>query len=134
MALGVELRLLTTAEGGRSKAIGVADDYEDFDYRPNWGLPWMSHAEQTGAPVLCFESFPVQLAVTVRAVLVPLYPQMLPEWKRVAVGDELRMYEGARVCGIATVEWIAPTDNRVSEDDRARFCAWARRDGAAPLS
>jgi hypothetical protein len=85
----------------------------------------MAHGEQTGAPVLCFGTFPVELGSITRAVLVPAFPEMLPQWERVAVGDELRMYEGSRICGRATVWWIDRTTQRIADDDRARFCAWA---------
>lgn len=90
----------------------------------------MEPPNQTGAPVLCFEFFPVPLGASLRAVIVPAFPQTLGEWRRVEVGNELRMYEGPRICGTATVEWIEPMDDTVSEIDQERFCTWATNGGS----
>jgi hypothetical protein len=60
------------------------------------------------------------------AVIIPLAETALPQWKRVGVGDELVLYEGARACGIGFVVWVAATLSPVPEDDVDCFCAWAR--------
>ena len=131
LALGIELRLRTTPEGGRSRPIGIDPEYPRLQYRPNWGLPGMTGAEQVGAPVLCFGHYPVRPGDRTRAVIIPLVDLSLEHWRTVAVADELRMFEGPRVCGLATVEWIAPSTRPVPAEDARRFCAWVRG-GAAP--
>jgi hypothetical protein len=126
-AVGITLNLLTTAEGGRRTPLGSAGtDYVSFQYRPNWGLPGMKNAEQVGALVLCFGHFPVELGDTTRAVIVPFAPRSLDKWWRIEPGVELRMFEGARICGRATVEWITETGHPLSELDERKFLAWAQ--------
>lgn len=126
LALGVSLRFLTSDEGGRSKALGIADtDYVKYAYRPNWGLPDMTGTDQVGAPVLWLQHFPVNLGDTVRAVIVPLAPGSLHLWERVHPGDVLRMFEGPRVCGQAVVEWVRRTVRPVPDADTDRFIVWA---------
>lgn len=124
LAVGVELTLLTTEDGGRRHPIG-GDEYPPCRYRPNWGLPGMRPPEQAGAPVQCFGHFPVMLGDTLRAVLIPLAPE-LPGWRDLRGGEVLPMYEGARVCGRATVVWIGAVTLPLPESDAASFAAWAR--------
>ena len=129
LALGIMLRFLTTEEGGRSTPLGLpGSEYARFQYRPNWGLPGMTGTDQVGAFVLWLGQFPVRLGQTVRAAIVPLAPGSLPLWQAVHRGDELRMFEGARVCGLATVEWVRPTRRPVPDEDQDMFVAWV--DGA----
>lgn len=87
LALGIELRLTTTEEGGRTKTLGVDDDYRNLQYRPNWGLPGMTGTDQVGAPVLCFGNFPLALGDRTRAVIIPLVDLSLDLWRAVQVGD-----------------------------------------------
>lgn len=126
LALGIELRLTTTEEGGRSKPLGVDDNYRSLQYRPNWGLPGMTGTEQVGAPVLCFGNFPLALGDRTRAVIIPLVDLSLELWRAVQVGDDLRMFEGPRICGEACVIWTTSTTRPVDQADETRFCAWAR--------
>ncbi len=124
-ALGIELAFVKTEDGGRTNPIG-GDIYTPLGYRPNWGLPGMTPPEQTGGPVLCFGRYPVHPGDRVRAVIIPMFPDRVPTWAAVAVGDVLPMYEGARVCGRGTVRWISQAQLPVSEHDHARFCEWTR--------
>lgn len=125
LAVGVELTMLTTAEGGRHNPIG-GDEYPPCGYRPNWGLPGMTPPEQTGAPVQCFGHFPVMLGDTLRAVLIPMFPEEVPGWHDLRGGEELPMYEGARVCGRATVVWIRAVTLPLPESDATRLAEWAK--------
>jgi hypothetical protein len=124
-ALGVDLQVVATEDGGRTKPIGIADEYPPMQYRPNWGLPGMAPPEQTGAPVVCFGSYPVLPGDTLRAVIIPMFPDRVGAWSFVEVGDPLLMYEGSRVCGRATVRWVRRSQHPVPESDQARFCDWA---------
>ncbi|NTW38509.1 MAG: hypothetical protein HGA44_01265 [Cellulomonadaceae bacterium] len=124
-AFGVLLQLTTTAQGGRqTPLLGGAGPEARFAYRPNWGLPQMAPPEQTGAPVLAFSAQHIHPGDQVRVVIVPPYPQMLPEWSRVVIGDVLPMYEGSRVCGHGRVLWRRDTYLPVPEPDERRFRAW----------
>lgn len=132
LALGLRLRMLTTTEGGRSKDLGLpGSEYEQYQYRPNWGLPGVSGTEQVGAFVLWLSPFPARLGDTVRAVIVPFAPGSLPLWEQVRVGDELRMFEGPRVCGKAIVEQVWDTTAPLPEEDAARFVRWASATGTS---
>ncbi len=131
-AYGVLLRLTTTAQGGRqTPLLGGAGRDARFQYRPNWGLPQMSAPEQTGAPVLAFSKANIHPGDEVRVVIVPPYPQMVSEWKQVAIGDVLPMYEGLRICGYGRVLWRRDTQLPVPEQDEERFRAWVL-DSTAP--
>lgn len=126
LALGLRLRLLTTAEGGRRKPLGLPDaQYERYQYRPNWGLPGMEGTDQLGGFVLTVSPFPVDLGETVRAVIVPLYPASMPLWRNLGVGDRLNMFEGPRVCGEATVEVVWETQRPLPDADADQFEDWA---------
>ncbi|MCO8125850.1 hypothetical protein NHL50_01345 [Acidimicrobiia bacterium EGI L10123] len=91
-ALGIELEVVKTEDGGRVNPIG-GDDYPPMAYRPNWGLPGMTPPEQTGGPVLCFGHYPVSPGDRVRAVVVSMFPDRVPSWSDVRVGDVLPMYD-----------------------------------------
>lgn len=123
LAVGVELYVIPTEEGGRVHPIG-GDDYPELAYRPNWGLPEMTPPEQTGAPVLCFAHTPVELGDTVRAVIIPMYPDAVPGWSTLRIGDALPMYEGTRVCGRGTVAWVLAADRPLSDSDREHLYEW----------
>ena len=131
LAFGLELRLTTTAEGGRKTPLGLVD-YEALQYRPNWGLPGMEHPAQVGAPVLCFGSTPLHPGDRTRAVIIPLVDLSLPLWEEVKVGDELRMYEGPKVCGYGLVAWVAKTLRPVPLSDHKKFDTWCRGSAAPP--
>lgn len=85
----------------------------------------MTGANQVGAPVLRFGREPIAPGESTRAVIVPLAPQSMHLWREVKIGDELRMFEGPRVCGIGVVRWVADTERPVPETDDARFASWA---------
>jgi hypothetical protein len=126
IALGVTLTLTATEDGGRQKALWVENEpYKPYGYRPNWGLPGMAGTEQAGAFVLSLGHVPFAPGETDRAVIVPFMPGALPLWRKVRPGDLLRTFEGAHVVGTAIVEWVAARDQRVTEDQEARFAAWA---------
>jgi hypothetical protein len=121
--LGVHLWLTTSAEGGRSRGLGPFGN-ATLEYRPNWGFRGLDHPhEQAGAPVLCWETDLVEPGDWVRVVIVPMYPA---PWHDIHDGDDLVMYEGARVCGRATVIWRAD-DVRwpLEQPDVQRFRYWA---------
>jgi hypothetical protein len=61
-----------------------------------------------------------------RAVLVPLFADKTPAWRDLRPGDELRMYEGARICGRGIVSWVEPANWQMPEDQRERFTAWLK--------
>ena len=70
VAFGIDLRLTTTAEGGRrTPLLGGWDRDQRFNYRPNWGLPTMTLPEQTGAPVFAFSRRNIAPGETCRAVI-----------------------------------------------------------------
>lgn len=96
-----------------------------LEYRPNWGYHGLDHPrEQAGAPVLVWGQDWVEPGDQVRAVIVPMYPEA---WQHVAVGDELTMYEGHRVCGVARVIWRSNTDAwPISDSDLPRCRSWTR--------
>lgn len=119
LAIGLNLTLAPTAAGGRRTAVTFG---REFAYRPNWGLPGWSAAEQAGAPVLCASRSCAGPGDRVRVVIVPL-PGMLGDWHHVRVGDELAMYEGPRVCGTGVVLWVEATALPISEAEAGRFCA-----------
>ena len=130
IALGVDLRLTTTDEGGRSKPLGIGP-YDRYQYRPDWHLPELPDKKLTGAPVLCFGNFPLALGDSTRAVIVPLYEGSLRLWHRVRPGHILKMHEAPRVCGIASVAWLAKTQHRIPENDETAFRVWTHG-GPAP--
>ncbi len=68
LAIGLDLTLLPTTEGGRSAAIRFETP---LGYRPNWGLPGMTGTDQTGAPVLCSSASPLAPGDSARAVIIP---------------------------------------------------------------
>jgi hypothetical protein len=129
LAIGLDLMLVPTEKGGRSTAIRFD---APFGYRPNWGLPGMTGTDQTGAPVLCCSASVLAPGESARAVIIPLTDASLVEWQLLGQGDELRMFEGARVCGHATVRWAENTRRPVSPSDQARFCTWTRSSDDLP--
>lgn len=125
LAIGLELRLVPTAEGGRqTPLLGGSAPENRFTYRPNWGLPGWADGEQTAAPVLGFSRSDIHPGDTVRAVAVPLFPAEVPAWRTVAVGDTLRMYEGSRICGYGVVAWVAPATWHMPIDEQEEFSRW----------
>ena len=67
-----------------------------------------------------------------RAVIMPLADAHMAEWRLLDQGDKLRMFEGPRVCGHATVRWAANTTLPVPLTDQARFRAWANSSDDRP--
>ena len=120
LAFGIMSRLKLTAEGGRRTPIPRTR----YTYRPDWGLPGMEGTEQVGAPVLWMGKEALVPGATARAVIVPLAPGSLNLWRLVKVGEELRMFEGARVCGTARVDWSEATERPLPPDDESRFVEW----------
>ena len=121
LAIGLDLTLVSTGQGGRSTPIRFT---APLGYRPNWGLPGMTGTTQTGAPVLCSSASELAPGGTARAVIIPLTGTHLTEWRLPDPGDTLRMFEGPRICGHATVRWAATTHRPLPSADQARFCAW----------
>jgi hypothetical protein len=80
--------------------------------------------EQTGAPVLAFDQERVRPGDTARVVIVPPFPPIVAAWSRVQVGDDLPMYEGAKVCGYGRVLWRRQTTLPVPAEDEARYRRW----------
>lgn len=129
VALGIDLRLTTSEEGGRRTPIGPLRPGE-FAYRPNWGFVALgSPPAQSGAPVFSWEKPIVQPGDRVRAVIVPMFPAV---WDTVDVGSELTMYEGQRVCGHAAVVWRTNTTWPIPRDDYQRFDAWTKGKSEQP--
>ncbi len=60
-----------------------------------------------------------------RAVIIPLTDAHMMEWRLLGRGDKLRMFEGPRLCGYATVRWAENTSLPVPVTDQARFRASA---------
>lgn len=125
VVIGIDLSFAPTANGGRRMPLLGGSAVETrFNYRPNWGLPGWPDGEQTAAPVLGFSREDIHPGETVRAVIVPLFFGGLPAWKEVGPGDELRMYEGQRICGRGTVIWVKPSNWPMPEVDQVRFTRW----------
>ena len=91
LAIGLDLTLVPTAEGGRSAPVRFDTP---LGYRPNWGLPGMTGTGQTGAPVLCCSATVLTPGDNARAVIIPLADAHLVEWRLLGQGDKLRMFEG----------------------------------------
>jgi hypothetical protein len=125
LAIGIELHLVSTNEGGRQTALlGGCEPQNRFKYRPNWGLPGWAEGDQTAGPVLGFSRSNIQPGEDARAVLVPLLPEQVPAWHEVEPGDTLRMYEGSRTCGRGVVVWLEPATWYLPNDDEVRFARW----------
>ena len=129
LAIGLDLTLVPTAEGGRSGPIRFDTP---LGYRPNWGLPGMTGADQTGGPVLCSSATVLAPGASARAVIIPLTDAHLVEWRLLDRGDKLRMFEGPRVCGHATVRWAENASRPVPLTDQARFRAWTNSSDDRP--
>jgi hypothetical protein len=125
LAIGIDLDLTPTAEGGRQTPLlgGFATENR-FEYRPNWGLPGWADGEQTAAPVLGFSRTNIQPGTHTRAILVPLFPEHVPGWLDVQANDVLRMYEGSRICGRGVVRWIEPANWPMPDGERDRLVRW----------
>lgn len=100
VVIGVDLDLVPSSEAGRqTPLLGGYAVKARFTYRPNWGLPGWADGDQTAGPVLGFSDMNVRPGERVRAIVVPLFIDHVPEWLDVQLGALLRMYEGSRVCG-----------------------------------
>jgi hypothetical protein len=117
LALGLDLRLTATAEGGRRTPIPFS---EQFHYRSNWALPGMTGGQQTAGA----STSELPPGGDARIVVIPLFDTELPLWRQVRDGDELQLLEGKRLRGHATVLWTAVTHRPVPADDQERFRAW----------
>jgi hypothetical protein len=93
--LQVRLRLLSTAEGGKTKPI-----YSD--YRPHWntGATWTGAPVLSDARVMLEDRDALHPGEECIARLEPLFPEF---WDQVRVGAALTMHEGSRELGHATV-------------------------------
>jgi hypothetical protein len=89
--------------------VGLDNGDTPLGYRPNWGLPGMTGTGQTGAPVLCSSASVLAPGGSAHAVIIPLTGAHLVQWRLLGQGDKLRMFEGPRVCGHATVRWAENT-------------------------
>jgi len=129
LAIGLNLTLVPTAEGGRQTPVLLT---EPLLYRPNWGLPGMSGTGQSGAPVLCSSAGMLGPGDSARAVIVPLTDAHMTEWRLLNEGDRLRMFEGPRVCGHAVVCWSDNTSLPIPSSDKDRFRAWTNSSDDRP--
>lgn len=114
---GVQLHLYATHDGGRRTPISAGR----FTYRPNWSRTQPDPARQSGAPLLCASPANVATGENCRAVIVPLY---LPFWDGLAIGDRLYLYEGARLCGKATVLKITELVRPLHPDVEQEWIMW----------
>lgn len=132
-AFGVALHFAATEDGGRRTPLSGGSDPKDrFTYRPNWGLPGMTPPEQTGAPVLAFSHVDVAPGDSVRVVIVPPFPEMVPLWSQVQPGTELPCYEGKRVVGHGRVLWRQATALPLPDADDTRFTRWVLAPDESP--
>lgn len=130
LAFGIDLTLTSRAEGGRTTPlIGGQETSRRFQYRPNWGLPGWPDGEQTAGPVLGFSRREIAPADEVQAVFVALFVEHAP-WSTVGVGDVLRMYEGARVCGVAKVRWVERCTWSPAEEQMSKWDEWLDAQGS----
>lgn len=132
LVVGIELRLLPTSEGGRrGPLIDVPD--EQWRYRPNWQLPTMTGAEQSGAPVLGYSADAVLPGgAPVNAVIAVLVPDMVPRWAaEVVPGVVLPLLEGPRVVGHGTVLWTKKAPIPIDTAHVSEFRSWLDRDRPA---
>ncbi len=133
LALGIELHLTPTSEGGRSKPL-LDLAARRWAFRPNWGLPSMTPPAQTGAPVLAFSRDTVLPGESVYAVIATPFPELVDQWRlEVEPGVELAMYEGARIYGHATVIWRTDITLPLGQHEEHRLMRWLANP-AAPLS
>lgn len=123
-AFGVDLQLARTDEGGRLTALPGGFDDPHFQYRPNWGLPGWEAGEQTAGPIFGFTHTDLSLGSTTRAVLVALFPDHVAGWAQVVEGDVLRMYEGSKVCGFASVRWAKQATWPATDVEVAAYRSW----------
>lgn len=125
LAIGVNLHLVPTAEGGRqTPLLGGCAPENRFRYRPNWGLPGWADGEQTAGLVFGFSRVNIQPGEDARAVLVALFPEQVPAWRDVQPGDQLRMYEGSRTCGRGVVCWVEPATWAMPDEEQQHFARW----------
>lgn len=132
LAIGLDLVLVPTGDGGRQTSLRSATD-QLWSYRPNWQLPSMLQSEQTGAPVWRFSVPVLAPGERARAVIVPLFPDVLPRWRaEIVPGVRLPMFEGPRDCGHGTVRWMVETCVPLGEQDQGRFERWLLDPAAVP--
>jgi hypothetical protein len=129
LAIGLDLTLVPTAQGGRSAPVRFDTP---LGYRPNWELPGRTGTDQSGAPILFSSARLLAPGDSARAVAVPLTDAHMAEWRLLSRGDKLRMFEGPRVCGYATVRWAENTSLPVPVTDQARFRAWTNSSDDRP--
>src|SRR5689334_3086972 len=83
LAFGIDLHFVATIEGGRHTALlGGCDRENRFTYRPNWGLPGWAEGDQTAGPVLGFSRIHIEPGEEARAVVVALFPDRAPGWRK----------------------------------------------------
>ena len=121
-AFGVRLAFTTTAAGGRQRPLLGGSSIETrMQYRPNWGRPGWPDGDQTAGPVLGFTKSGISPGETTEAVIIPMFADHVPQWWDVGPGDVLRMYEGSRICGIATILWADRTALRLTDLEAERL-------------
>ena len=131
LAIGVDLELMSTQDGGRQRPLpGGSEVSSRFTYRPNWGLPGWPDVEQTAGPVLGFSRTDIRPGDRARAILATLFLDHVPAWWDVSAGDELRLYEGSRVCGLGRVRWVEPATWPMPEAEQSRLAEWLLDAGA----
>jgi hypothetical protein len=130
IALGIDLQVTRTEEGGRKELLDGSFTTKDIQYRPNWGFAGLDHPqEQTGAPVFAWSQDRIAPGDHVRAVIVPMYPQ---HWEGVDLGAQLTMYEGHRICGLATVVRRFVTRFPIPDVDIQGFQTWTKEAPTSP--
>ncbi|MBT2499391.1 hypothetical protein J7E25_09790 [Agromyces sp. ISL-38] len=121
-ALGVRLAFTATSAGGRQRSVLGGNSIETrMQYRPNWGLPGWPDGDQTAGPVLGFSKSNISQGDTTEAVIIPLFAEQVPQWWEVGPGDAVRMYEGSRICGVATILWVDRTALTLTDAEAERL-------------
>ncbi len=117
--LGLNLRLTTPEESGRSTAPGPFVQ-RGVQYHPDWGFEGLNHPrEMCGAPVLYFERDLVPPGAAVRVVIWTFASRST--WENVQPGSELFMYEVPHLCGLGSVQWKGEVPPLASAEQKARY-------------
>lgn len=130
MFVGLDLRFTSPDEGGRTTPLVTSG--ERFAYRPDWLLPGATLPDLSGAPVLAFSTETGTVGPVERAVIRNFNPEATPRWRRLVIGDTIKMHEGSRVCGRGTVKWLGETRAWPPEAGLYALELWAREGGEPP--
>jgi hypothetical protein len=127
---GLELRVVGD-DHARKRPI-VIDAERPCTYRPDWQWDLMASLGFVGGPIYCASKSSIAPGDEAHVVIIPAAPQSLLIWALLNVGDELRMHEGSRVVGHATVLMSGRTLLPVPDADERRFHAWANATKSDP--